>query len=96
MVIRTDNPFRDLCFSIACNETIFFPFIRICMRLREGGFNNGVVCYDLYALGIWRVRNVGKWQIWNKRSREKVFDSVLQVYGLEEGSPQGSLGLSDP
>lgn len=82
MVKRTDNPFRDLCFSIACNETIFFPFIRICMCLREDRSNNPVVCCDLYALGIGRVRNVRKLQMWNKRSR-KVFHYMFQMYDLE-------------
>lgn len=77
MVIRTDNPFRDLCFSIACNETIFFPFIRICMCLRDDEFNSRVICCDLYALGIWRVRNARKCQIWNKRSRGEVLHSAL-------------------
>lgn len=80
VVKRTDNPFRDLCFSIACNDTIFFPFIRICMCLREDRSNNLVVCCDLYSLGIWRVRNMRKLQIWNKRSREKVFYYLLQMY----------------
>ena len=58
MVKRTDNPFRDLCISIAGNETIFFPFIRICLCYWEDSFNSRVVYYDLYALGIQKGRNV--------------------------------------
>lgn len=45
----------------------------MCMCFKEDSFNNGVVCNDLYALGIWRVRNIRILQMWKKRSREKVY-----------------------
>ena len=92
MVKRTDNPFRDLCISIAGNETIFFPFIRICLCYWEDSFNSRVVYYDLYALGIQKGRNVWKLQIWKKRSRNKFlvffFYYLLQLYGLEPDLPE--------
>ena len=96
MVIRTDNPFRDLCFSIACNETIFSPFIRICACLREDEFDEQVVCYDLYALGIWRVGNIRKRQILNKRSREKVFIPCVSCTVCSRDLPRGSWVLPTP
>ena len=98
MVKRTDNPFRDLCISIAGNETIFLPFIRICLCSWVDSFNSRVVYYDLYALGIQKGRNVRKLQIWKKRSRKKIFFFFTTCFSCAAWSQTflSPLDLSDP
>lgn len=62
--------------------------------LKGDRFNNRVVCYDLFALGIQRVRNVRKLQTWNKRSKKVLLPASVVWLGI--GTFPGALGLADP